>query len=200
MPRTLSEEEVVAFRERLCEAATELFAEKGVDGVTMREIAAKLGVSAMTPYRYFKDKDDILAAVRARAFDRFADTLEKAYAGSEPLQERARRKRQAYIRFALERRDCYRLMFDLSQPGVSDYPDLQRAMNRARTSMSTHMRDLVAAGVLSGDPVLLGHVFWAAMHGIVSLELAGKLGEAYDYQTLLDEAFRALSQSYWAKG
>ena len=47
--------------------------------MTIRQLAAELGVSPMTPYRYFKDKDAILAAVRARAFDRHAEALERAY-------------------------------------------------------------------------------------------------------------------------
>ncbi len=41
----------------------------------MRQLAAELGCSPMTPYRYFKDKDEILAAVRAAAFDRFSEAL-----------------------------------------------------------------------------------------------------------------------------
>jgi len=53
-----------------------LFAEHGPEAVTMRQLAAELGCSPMTPYRYFRDKDEILAAVRASAFDRFSDALE----------------------------------------------------------------------------------------------------------------------------
>ena len=63
MPRVLTETDVADFRERLCVAAERLFAEKGPDAVTMRQLASELGVSPMTPYRYFQDKDDILAAV-----------------------------------------------------------------------------------------------------------------------------------------
>ena len=83
MPRVLSEADVVEFRERLCDAAERLFADKGPEAVTMRQLAAELGVSPMTPYRYFKDKDDILAAVRTIGFDRFAETLEAAYAKAD---------------------------------------------------------------------------------------------------------------------
>ena len=64
MPRVLSESDVADFRERLCEAAERLFAQKGPDAVTMRQLAAELGVSPMTPYRYFADKEDILRAHR----------------------------------------------------------------------------------------------------------------------------------------
>ena len=51
----------------------------------MRQLAAELGVSPMTPYRYFEDKDAILAAVRATAFNRLAEALEApARAGARP--------------------------------------------------------------------------------------------------------------------
>jgi AcrR family transcriptional regulator len=49
----------------------------------MRQLAEALGCSPKTPYRYFKDKADILATVRAQAFAKFADTLEKACAASK---------------------------------------------------------------------------------------------------------------------
>jgi AcrR family transcriptional regulator len=152
----------------------------------------------MTPYRYFRDKDDILAAVRARAFDRFAEALEMAYAGPGSVAERARAKRDAYVRFALEEPATYRLMFDLSQPTKDEYPDLVRAMARARATMTSHVRDLVAEGVLSGDPELIGQVFWAALHGAVTLHLAGKLSPQYKLSSqygidrIVAEATRAL--------
>ena len=79
LPRVLTEEAVGEFRERLVDAAEHLFAEHGLEAVTMRQLAAELGVSPMTPYRYFEDKDAILAAVRARAFNRHAEALEAAF-------------------------------------------------------------------------------------------------------------------------
>ena len=78
MPRVLTETDIVGFRERLCELATRIYVERGPANFNMRLLAAELGVSAMTPYRYFKDKDEILSAIRARAFGRFADQLERA--------------------------------------------------------------------------------------------------------------------------
>ena len=101
MPRVLSETDVADFRERLCEAAERLFAEHGPDGVTMRQLAAELGVSPMTPYRYFKDKDAILAAVRANGFNRFAEALEAAYDSESDPVERSRIVGDAYVAFAL---------------------------------------------------------------------------------------------------
>ena len=70
VPRTLSADEIQAFRADLCAAATRRFAEAGYGGVTLRGLAAELGVSPMTPYRYFRNKEDIFGAVRDAAFER----------------------------------------------------------------------------------------------------------------------------------
>ncbi|MDB5468136.1 MAG: transcriptional regulator, TetR family [Phenylobacterium sp.] len=175
MPRVLSESDVADFRERLCEAAERLFAEKGPDAVTMRQLASELGVSPMTPYRYFKDKDDILAAVRASGFDRFAEALETARASAKGARAKGAAVGEAYIDFAFEHPHTYKLMFDLNQPHEKDYPELVRAGLRARETMSAWVKDMAAEGLLTGDPVQIGAMFWAAAHGAIVLELAGKL-------------------------
>lgn len=176
MPRVLSESDVADFRDRLCDVAEKLFAEKGPDAVTMRQLASELGVSPMTPYRYFADKEDILAAVRTNGFNRFAEALETALsstAGSAKAKSSA--VGEAYLAFAFEHPQTYKLMFDLNQPHEEDYPDLVAAAARARRNQSAYVEGLVAAGVLEGDPDEIGRMFWAATHGAVSLELAGKL-------------------------
>jgi len=192
MPRVLSEADVADFRERLCEAAERLFAEQGPDAVTMRQLAAELGVSPMTPYRYFRDKDDILAAVRTNGFNRFAEALEEARARIGDSRTRGAAVGAAYVDFAFEHPHTYKLMFDLNQPHESDYPELVMAGQRARATMSAYVRDLIAEGVVAGDPEQIGMMFWAATHGAVVLELAGKLpgGAARGLQQQLGSALR----------
>jgi AcrR family transcriptional regulator len=175
MPRVLSEADVADFRERLCETAEKLFAEKGADAVTMRQLAAELGVSPMTPYRYFKDKDDILAAVRTNGFNRFADALERARETAKSARAKGAAVGEAYITFAFEQPQTYKLMFDLNQPNEKDYPDLVAAAARARGTMSNYVKTLVSEGVMVGEPEDIGLMMWAAAHGAVVLELAGKL-------------------------
>lgn len=187
------------FRERLCEAATVLFAERGREGFSMRELTTALGVSAMTPYRYFRDKDDILAAVRARAFDRFADVLEQAFAKPGSAAERASAAGDAYLKFAFGEPQSYRMMFDLSQPDEEHYPDLVRATARARATMTQHVPGLIAEGLLEGDAEEIGHVFWAAIHGAVVLQLAGKLTPDFDFDRLNAAVMRALVEGFRRK-
>jgi len=193
MPKNLSAAEVNAFRARLCAVAQQRFGKRGVDGVSMRQLAEALGCSPMTPYRYFRNKQEILAAVRAAAFDRFAAALEAATRRArDDLRAAGQATGEAYIRFALSEPEAYRLMFDLSQPHPERYPELVRATARARRLMSASLEDLVKAGIFAGDPQLLGHVFWATLHGLVVLHLAGKLPAEPDFRTIQGEAMRLL--------
>lgn len=195
MPKILTDDEVATFRDRLCDAAEHLFAEHGAGTVTMRQLAAALGVSAMTPYRYFEDRDAILAAVRARAFDRHAEALERARAtpglGPHGREEAIGR---AYVRFALENPEAYRLMFDVRQPSQDAYPDLLRAMERSRATMTAHLLDLKQAGLFDGDPEYVGHLYWAALHGPIMLQLSGCLAEPFDAPSLIGGLTEALGK------
>lgn len=190
MPRVLTETDVADFRERLCAAAERLFAEKGPDAVTMRQLAAELGVSPMTPYRYFQDKDDILAAVRTNGFNQFAAALEEAREKARSPRAKGAAVGEAYVRFAFEHPHTYKLMFDLNQPmAEGDYPELAEAGRRAHVTMSAWVKDQVEAGEMVGEPEQIGAMFWAATHGVVVLEMAGKLpeGAARDLQHKLSQ-------------
>jgi AcrR family transcriptional regulator len=142
----------------------------------MRQLAAELGVSPMTPYRSFEDKDDILAAVRANGFNRFAEALETAR--SETVGDarvRGSAVGEAYVTFALDNPHAYKLMFDFNQPHVEKYPELVAAGRRAQKTMTGHVEDALAEGLMEGDAEQIGLMFWAAIHGAVILELAGML-------------------------
>ena len=192
MPRVLSETDVADFRERLCTAAERLFAEHGPDGVTMRQLAAELGVSPMTPYRYFKDKEAILAAVRAGGFNRFAAALEATYDSESDAVARSRAVGDAYVHFALTEPAAYKLMFDLMQPHEADYPDLIAAEARAYATQTRHVQGMIDAGVLQGDVKLQAHMFWSILHGTLVLQLAGKLAPEIDGSVLRTELTRAM--------
>lgn len=195
MARSLSESDVADFRERLCETAAGLFVERGPAQFNMRELASRLGVSAMTPYRYFKDKNEILCAVRARAFRRFADQLESAHAteGSQLIKSAAMGR--AYVKFALEEQTNYRLMFDLTQPAGEPVPELEREERRARTLMTAHVHMLVKEGVLEGDADQIARLLWAALHGVIALYLGRRLQDIA-LNRLLAETMRVIANAY----
>jgi AcrR family transcriptional regulator len=190
MPRELSSEDFEGVRARIGHAATALYAARGESGITIRDIAAKLGRSPMGLYRYFTDRDEIIAYVRADAFDRFADALEAAFASGGDAFARARAVGRAYLDFAIQNPNAYRLMFDLSPPDEAAHPDLRRAGLRAGETVTRHVKDLAAAGVVYGDPRIIGNALWAAAHGVIVLHLAGRLPAGIDVHELYFETMR----------
>jgi AcrR family transcriptional regulator len=182
MPRYLTDKDIADFRTQLCKVATERFARFGYEGVTMRQLAEALGCSPKTPYRYFKDKADILATVRAQAFGKFADTLEAAAKG--PASDRARRTTEAYLNFALKNPHAYRIMFDLEAPIDEKHPELGPQAERAARYITRGAEEMATGGVIDADPAMFGYAFWAALHGIVMLNQSGMLAHGPDYRKL----------------
>ena len=182
MSRTLSHEDLARFQSQLCDVAGVMFAERGAENVSMRQIAAALGVSPMTPYRYFANREEILDAVRIRGFERFAEELEQAYASAEGTQhERIMAAGRAYTAFGLGNAHTYRLMFEHGQSDDESDSPLGRAVARARATLSVYGDSLIARGMPQAEARAMETLIWSTLHGAVSLELAATLppGSAY---------------------
>jgi AcrR family transcriptional regulator len=187
--RARSEGDRDAVRGRLCEAAAKLFLEEGEAALSMRRLAAEVGCSPMAPYRHFADKAALIAAIRAQAYERLADALA---AVAQNDRHRAADVGEAYVRFARENPAAYKLMFDLAQPDEDAWPELVAASARAREAMAGYVRELVEAGVLAGDPVELGYVFWSTIHGLIVLDLAGRIPAQIGFDALRRRTLGAL--------
>ena len=194
MPRTLTPEDVESFRARLCDVAEMLFAERGPDAVSMRALADAAGVSRMTPYTYFDDKAAILAAVRARGFNRLADATDAAAAATDDPWLRLRDLGRAYLGFAAANPDAYRVMYAISQTDEDRYPDLVEAVRRSQQALLDAVTAAHAAGLVDGDPLDAVHVLWAGLHGLNALHLADKLKLGRDPDHLADVMLRALGR------
>jgi AcrR family transcriptional regulator len=192
MRPVLTDEEVAEFRGDVCRVAEGLFARHGVEGVTMRQIATELHCSPTTAYRYFKNKEEILAAVRAAAFNRFCEVIEEATRSSPDPRKSARNVGQAYLGFALENPDAYRMMFDVSQAAVTGNAELTEALARARRSMAAYMAPLIDEGILRGETQALGQMLWACAHGLVMLRLSGIVADDTELRQLHKRTMSAL--------
>jgi AcrR family transcriptional regulator len=175
MPRYLTDQDVADFRAELCKVATERFARHGYEGVTMRQLAEAMGCSPKTPYRYFKDKADILSTVRAQAFAKFADALEKASHSVRDPVERGLKVSEAYVEFALANPHAYRIMFEIDQPIDESHEELAREAMRARQFITRQAEEMKQAGAIEVDPEAFGWSMWATIHGLVMLHHAGML-------------------------
>ncbi len=187
MPRpALTTEAIAEFRSKLAVVATRLFATHGFEGVTLRAVAAELGVSPMTPYQYMSGKEELFALVRTEAFGRFADAQEAAARSTDDPRERLRALGRAYVRFAIEDPNAYRIMFELRQAERGPEALAQEAARGFRPLL-TATEHAVNAGVLVGDPLTLAHLLWATTHGLVTLDLAGKLAMGRGLEELAEQ-------------
>src|SRR5580704_10076992 len=103
-------------KESLLDAAVDLLAEAGPQGFTLREVARRAGVSHNAPYRHFKDKDDLLAAVAAEGFDRLTASMKAAMETGASAADRLRLAGKGYVEFAMRSPQHLLIMFETPPP------------------------------------------------------------------------------------
>jgi AcrR family transcriptional regulator len=104
-------EDAERMRERLAAAALRLFSEGGLDAVSMRAVAAQVGVSAMAPYRYFEDKADLLSSVWQDILADVHRTLEAAVTGLRDPRDRERAASRALFEYWEKHPNEHRLIY-----------------------------------------------------------------------------------------
>jgi AcrR family transcriptional regulator len=172
-------------KEALIRAALELIAQKGPAGFTFAEAARWAGVSPAAPYRHFRDRDELMANVALRGFQKFELVLARAWDEGRPDAFTAlERLGKAYLEFARTEPAFYSAMFEAGIPPAMN-PELREAGDRAFAVLRGAAERLCAQLPSKGRPPALMvalHV-WAMAHGIASLFGRG------------DEAKRALPMS-----
>jgi AcrR family transcriptional regulator len=156
-------------KEVLVRAAFRLVAKSGLDRFTLREVARKAGVSHNAPYRHFRSKDDLVAALAAEAFRQLNTTLRTAIASASGPTEKLRESALAYLHFALENPSRVQVMFHGSFDRMK-YTDYISAYEEILEVVGGLVR---ACGW--EDTETATALVWASVHGIVELGLSGRL-------------------------
>lgn len=150
MPRPkLTQEEIAAMRERILDAAGELLHEEGPDGLSIRAIADRVGVSHMVLYTYFENRDALFTALRDRHRQRIeaqhADLLTRARNG-DPVAV-IRSLLEDYARFARRNPTMFRFVW----AALYGAPDCAPAAHRSRVRDEIgFLRDLIQIGIDQG--------------------------------------------------
>jgi AcrR family transcriptional regulator len=156
-------------RESLLAAADELLARKGVQALTLREVARAAGVSHAAPYHHFAHLDELLAAVAARAFSVLAGAMAAA-AGMADAREALLRIGDAYVGYARAQPAHFRLMFGPLLARKSEFPELAQA---ARASFMLLLQ--AAERHAPGEGAALALAGWSLSHGCANLLIDGAL-------------------------
>ncbi|MGD8866009.1 MAG: TetR/AcrR family transcriptional regulator [Gemmatimonadales bacterium] len=158
----------------ILEAARDLLAEGGIDALSMRAVAARVGVSATAIYNYFESKQALVESVIAMGFERFDTYLREAVADRpKGSRERLRALGEAYIHFALENREYFRVLFSTHTELPRDIEELPEGSGYALFRQS--VIDAMGVGTIrQTDPDLVVLYLWTLVHGLVTLLLGCK--------------------------
>jgi AcrR family transcriptional regulator len=161
----------------LLSTATEIIALDGVEALSLRKLASRIGVSRTAAYHHFKDKNDLLVAIAAQGFVLWRTQADKIF-HNNTLTERE--KYQAfvhyYVQFATENASIYQLMFGgtlwknkQSPSKLKDvaYPSFQFFVEMTKTWQNKKLLPN------SKNTLRLAQVTWATLHGIAQLVIDG---------------------------
>ena len=166
-------------RDRILDAARELFAAEGYEAVTMRRVAERIEYTPPVIYQHFADKAALIGEVTLRDFRLLAQAFQSLAAVPDPI-ERLRRTGEQYVEFALTHPNHYRLMFMTADPGrgaggMRAHVDAE-AKGNPQLDAYAFLRATVDEAFRAGrfnpqyrDPALIAHVVWQGLHGVVAM-------------------------------
>ncbi len=169
-------------RRALLDTALRVVEEQGVDALSLRDLARRLGVSHAAPDHHFPDRLSLLGALAVEGFERLAVVMEAAAAAVPPGPGRLTAVGEAYLRFALDHPSHMQIMFGREVGGMTVRPvELRDAADRSGRILEEAIEDI--AGLPHRAPGLPRHPFvelhrfaaWALVHGAARLWIDGPM-------------------------
>ena len=167
---------------RILDAARDLLAEGGIEVLSMRAVASRVGLSATALYHYFDNKEALVDRVVQHGFQRSEEYLRRAVADCpRGSMERVAALGEAYIRFALENRQYFKIIFAI-QPeeprAIADVP----GRGGYRVLHESVVEAMEAGAIRKENPDVVVLFLWSVVHGLVTIFMA------CDPAQMLDEA------------
>ena len=175
-PKLKTDIERQQLRTLIIDAARELFVSRGVEAVTMREIAKRISYSATSIYLHFVDKEALLRAILDTDMLALATSLKEILAIVDPV-ERMYALGQGYAQFALTHPNHYRLMFMAERTPCNPAESSLQQNNAEQDAyflLKTVVNDVFVAGHFRDDLQdvdLIAQTIWAGTHGVCSLQI-----------------------------
>ncbi len=191
----MTPQEVAATRSALLDVAQRLYEAGGDEAMSFRAIASGYGCSNTMPYTYFASKAEIVDGLRIRAYRWLKQELDVAARSKPDPLDALQALATAYVRAGTERPRLYELLYSTRGAMSESAPELIEAKLGA---LGVCQRVIEAAAEASGlalrsDPKTTAHIFWAAAHGLVSLDSGGFLVVGRSLEQLYPVLFTAMS-------
>jgi AcrR family transcriptional regulator len=155
-------------RQALLDAALALVEAGEEQGVSLRTVASRAGVSNAAPYRHFQDREALMAAVATIGFDRLLESLRRARESASEGEELLANA-TAYMAFASKNIGLYRVMFEESHLAIR----FDEGLARSGAAAFRELEDLVGARLpgigCEGEAKRVATAIWAGLHGAALL-------------------------------
>jgi len=149
---------------------------EGVEGLTLREIGARVGVSRTALYRHFADKAALLEAVATEGFRGFREQLLAAWEAGGHGTAGLDAMGLAYVRFAVANPAHYRVMFGGFVEPKELHTELATEAAGALLALEGALGELARDGLVrSEDLVTMARFVWAVVHGVAMFAIDGQL-------------------------
>jgi AcrR family transcriptional regulator len=165
-----------ARRRLITNTARKLAEAEGWEAVTTRRLSTEIEYSQPVLYKHFSSMDDIAAAVAIDGFGELAEALSRARSDAATPEQALRQIAHAYIDFARENPALYDAMFTRATTLRFAAAETPPPMSAAFAGL----REVVAPVAGDRDLDTLTEVLWAALHGLTTLTLSGRLRHGYD--------------------
>ncbi len=173
-------EEVEAAKQKILQKALDIITERGYEGLTMRRLGRRVGMTAATVYNYFRNKEEIYLHVLTRGFELLYEDLLRASNSTDDPFEKLKAVWQAFVRFGMEQSNYYDIMLTLYIPKYRDFAGGPlEPLARKELTTALKVADLIT-GVLVEIAEAYGDIrkedariyfmqLLTGMHGIISL-------------------------------
>ena len=181
-------------RDKILDAARELFVTEGYEGVSMRRVAEKIEYSPTAIYVYFADKNELFHELCRQDFARLQAVMQSAEMPADPI-ERLRQIGRSYIQFGVRFPNHYVFMFMTphlpQEPDEEDREIMGNPEKDAYAMLKRAVQEAINAGCFRDevqDAELVSQTLWASVHGVISLNIAKCKDPWVEWRPLEDRA------------
>ena len=181
-------------RDKILDAARELFITEGYEGVSMRRVADKIEYSPTAIYVHFADKNELFRELCHRDYARLAEVFQSSVISTDPV-ERLKQIGAIYIDFGTHNPNHYKFMFMTPHPAHElDEMDLEMVGNPEKDAyafLKWAVQQAIDAGCFREevrDAEMVSQTLWASVHGVISLHIAKCNDVWVDWRPLRDRA------------
>ena len=185
-------------RQRIIEEALVWIEQENIVSLSLRKIARQIGVSHNAPYRHFPDKESLLAEIAKIGFIELHQTLQQAFLDSpDDWQKKLETIGVAHVKYAVNHRAYYRVMFGNGCKDYQKYPELEQVSEEAFDILLNIIKAGQEAKIFnSEDSMQLARVCWSLVHGVSMLAIDNQLitSDSDDVIKLAQIATRTMSK------